>query len=172
MARIITLLRATTAVAAVGAACGAVLMFIIGARSTYNAVDIYFSGHADAKGHAAIDATRTLVASLDEFLFGLVLLFFAYGVLVLFIIRDQEAWQRRVDETGIPPWMQIRGLGDLKAKLLEVVVVLFAVSFLDVALEEQSRLEWSLLVLPIAMVATGAVVWLLRRSETEASGSD
>jgi hypothetical protein len=41
-------------------------------------------------------------------------------------------------------------------------VVLFAVAFLDVALELQSQLEWSLLVIPIAMVATGFVIWLPR----------
>jgi uncharacterized membrane protein YqhA len=168
MIRLVTLLRWMTVIAAVGATCGAVLMFIIGARSTYDAFDIYLTGRGDAEGHAGIDATPRWVSSLDEFLFGLVLLFFAYGVLVLFVVRDQDAWQRRADETGIPQWMQIRGIGELKAKLLEVVIVLFAVSFLDVALEQQSELEWSLLVIPIAMVATGFVVWLLRESEARA----
>ncbi len=165
MLRLITLIRATTIIPVVGATFGAALMFILGAATTYDAFVIFFTGRADATGHVGVDATAALITALDEYLFGLVLLFFAYGVLVLFVVRDTAAWKRRAGEAGIPRWMQITGLGELKAKLLEVIVVLFAVSFLKVALEQQSNLQWSLLVIPIAMVATGVVIWVLRRSE-------
>jgi uncharacterized membrane protein YqhA len=146
--RLITLVRAMTIIPVVGATFGAALMFILGAATTYDAFVIFFTGREDATGHVGVDATAALITALDEYLFGLVLLFFAYGVLVLFVVRDTAAWKQRAGEAGIPRWMQITGLGELK-----------------VALEQQSNLQWSLLVIPIAMVATGVVIWLLRRSE-------
>ncbi len=74
--------RYVSVIAVVAAAVGAVLMFVIGAVSTIDAIVTYLGGHEDKafSTDAALAATVEVVSALDQFLLGLVLLVFAYGV--------------------------------------------------------------------------------------------
>ena len=69
-------------VAVLFGALGAALMFLVGAITTIKAIGVYVgSGQEKAfSSAAALEATVDLVASLDQFLLGLFLLVFAYGV--------------------------------------------------------------------------------------------
>ena len=74
--------RWLAAVAVVFSAVGAAIMFIIGAVTTIKSVGTYFGVYGlDAfSSNAALKASVELIASLDQFLLGQVLLVVRYGV--------------------------------------------------------------------------------------------
>jgi uncharacterized membrane protein YqhA len=157
--------RYLSVVAVIFAAVGAVLMFTIGAVTTIDAVVTYFGGHEDKafSSDAALAATVEIVSSLDQFLLGLVLLVFAYGVYSLWVVADTAAWEEQRTKMHAPDWINVTTVTDLKVKLIEVVAVLLAVLFLKGVLKNPMTV-WSDLVVPIAVVLLAWTVWLIRRA--------
>lgn len=158
--------RYVSIIAVVFGAIGAVLMFVIGAVTTINAIVTYLGGHEDAafSSGAALAATVELISALDEFLLGLVLLVFAFGVYSLWVVADTEAWEAERTQLHVPDWLQITSVTDLKVKLLEVIAVLLAVLFLKGVLINP-EMEPTDLVVPIAVVLFAWTIWLIRRAE-------
>ena len=158
--------RYVSVIAVVAAAVGAVLMFVIGAVSTIDAIVTYLGGHEDKafSTDAALAATDEVVSALDEFLLGLVLLVFAYGVYSLWVVADTEAWDEERARIRAPDWLHVTSVTDLKVKLIEVIAVLLAVLFLKGVLLNPD-MEFSDLVVPIAVVLLAWTIWLIRRSE-------
>jgi uncharacterized membrane protein YqhA len=155
--------RYLSVIAVVFGAVGAVLMFVIGAVTTIDAVVTYFGGHEDKafSSDAALAATVEIVSSLDQFLLGLVLLVFAYGVYSLWVVADTAAWEEQRSKVHAPDWLNVTSVTDLKVKLIEVVAVLLAVLFLKGVLKNPMTV-WSDLVVPIAVVLLALTVWLIR----------
>ncbi len=156
-ARFVTLLAAVLA-----STVGAVIMIVIGLEDTLAAVRIQLGG--DAGGLPAGDATAiSIIGALDRFLMAIVLVYFAYGIYVLFIRPEQLP-----EELGIPKWLHIEGIGQLKQTLAEVIIVILFVLFLRVAVEtfvahgpELSWLElFKLLILPLSIVLLAAALKL------------
>lgn len=89
--------------------------FIVVAETTW---------HAFVDGHIGVDGAKHLavefVEMIDVFLLGTVLYIVALGLYELFVEPDLP----------MPEWLHIRDIDDLKAKLVGVVIVLMAVSFL------------------------------------------
>ena len=159
--------RWLSGIAVVFGAVGAALMFIIGAVTTLSAIGVYFGGKDDVKAFssdAALDATVDLVSSLDQFLLGLVLLIFAYGIYALFIVADKTKWETQSGVVNAPDWLNVESVTDLKVKLLEVVAVLLAVLFLKGILKSVEDIAWPDLVVPISVVLFAATVWLIRKA--------
>jgi uncharacterized membrane protein YqhA len=158
--------RYLSVVAVVFGAVGAVLMFVIGAVTTIDAVVTYFGGHEDKafSSDAALAATVEIVSSLDQFLLGLVLLVFAYGVYSLWVVADTAAWEEQRSKMHAPDWLNVTSVTDLKVKLIEVVAVLLAVLFLKGVLKNPMT-GWSDLVVPIAVILLAGTVWLIRKAE-------
>ena len=69
-----------------------------------------------------------LIEMTDLFLFGMVLYVVALGMFQLFINAD----------IPVPSWMRVESLNDLKTQLINVIVVLLAVSFLATAVSWSS----------------------------------
>lgn len=157
--------RYLSGIAVIFSAVGAVLMFVIGAVTTIDAVITYFGGHEDQafSSDAALAATVEIVSSLDQFLLGLVLLVFAFGVYSLWVVADSATWAERRDKLHAPDWLNVDSVTDLKVKLLEVVAVLLAVLFLKGVLKNPDT-AWSDLVVPIAVVLFALTVWLIRKA--------
>jgi uncharacterized membrane protein YqhA len=157
--------RYLSVIAVVFGAVGAVLMFVIGAVTTIDAVVTYFGGHEDKafSSDAALAATVEIVSSLDQFLLGLVLLVFAYGVYSLWVVADTAAWEEQRSKMHAPDWLNVTSVTDLKVKLIEVVAVLLAVLFLKGVLKNPMTV-WSDLVVPIAVVLLALTVWLIRKA--------
>lgn len=135
-------------------------MFIIGAVTTIKGIYTYFGG-GDVKAFssdAALTTTIDMITALDQFLLGLVLLVFAYGVYVLWLAPDDGA-----DQVQRPSWLRITTVTDLKVNLLEVIAVLLAVLFLKGVLED-SVVTWPDLVVPLAVALFAAAIWLIRRA--------
>ena len=139
-------------------------MFIIGSVTTIKSVGVYFGlyGLEAFSSNAALMASVELIAALDQFLLGLVLLVFAYGVFGLFVVADQEKWDSVQSDIRAPDWLKVTSVTDLKIKLLEVITVLLAVLFLKGVLTITGGNEWTDLVIPIAVVLFGATTWLIK----------
>lgn len=158
--------RYLSVVAVVFGALGAVLMFAIGAVTTIDAIVTYFGGHEDSafSSDAALGATVEVVSALDQFLLGMVLLVFAFGVYSLWVVADSATWAEQRNKLHAPDWLNVNSVTDLKVKLLEVVAVLLAVLFLKGVLKNPVT-EWSDLVVPLAVVLFALTVWLIRKAE-------
>jgi len=156
--------RWLTAVAVLFSAIGAGLMFIVGSATTVNSISVYFgfSGLEAFSSIAALKASVELIAALDQFLLGLVLLVFAYGVFTLFVVADEDRLESARSEINAPDWLRVTSVTDLKIKLLEVITVLLAVLFLKGILTITGGNEWTDLVIPIAVVLFGATTWLIK----------
>jgi uncharacterized membrane protein YqhA len=154
--------RYLSVIAVIFGAIGAILMFIIGAVTTVDSVVTYFGGHEDAafSSDAALSATVEIVSALDQFLLGLVLLVFAFGVYNLWIVTDSA---EEASKIRAPDWIKVTSVTDLKVQLIEVVAVLLAVLFLKGVLSNPETV-WTDLVVPIAVVLFAWTVWLIRRA--------
>jgi len=120
-------------------------------------------GPVGAATLARPSAAVHLVSALDRFLMGVVLLYFAFGVYLLFIRPD-----RTPDELGIPAWLHVEGIGQLEQTLAEVIIVILFVLFLRMALEsyiaQGPDLSWpaalKLLTLPVSIFLLSAALKL------------
>lgn len=138
-------LRAIMLIGSAGAMVGALLMFLQGSSFLYHAWHDFFTGQ---------QVVVPVLEAVDAFLFGIVLVIFAYGIAIGFVFSLPEGYGRR-----LPNWMKVEGVGQLKATLAEVVIVVLIVIFARVvvgSVELEKRFDWQLLVLPgsILLIAT------------------
>lgn len=125
--------RLFTLVAVLASLAGALIMFYLGADNTYAAFEHQFhsSPGKPVDGLPADEATViSLMVALDNFLIGVVLLFFSYGVYGLFIRPEFNS-----RDLGLPEWMHVEQIGQLKQTIAEVILVVLFVLFLRIALQ-------------------------------------
>jgi uncharacterized membrane protein YqhA len=136
-------LRAIMLIGSVGALVGSLLMFLQGGVFLHEAWHtILAEGDAVQK-----QVTVPVLEAVDSFLFGIVLVIFAYGIAIGFVFTLPEGYGQR-----LPVWMKVGGVGQLKATLAEVVIVVLIVIFARIVVEANGRLEWSMLVLPASIL--------------------
>ena len=140
---------------------GALLMFIIGAANTAEAVLRYFDLYGGFLQHVFYSPTSPdaaprpaanllLLESLDNGLTGLTFLYFAYGIYALFLTNSMPVGTA-------PRWLKVENIGSLKKTLLEVVAVLLAIMFVR-TLAEKMILDgpgpgWEMLIMPAGILA-------------------
>lgn len=131
---------------------GALLMFLIGAANTGEAVLRYFGLQVDATSTATNSprpaANLLLLESLDNGLTGLTFLYFAYGIYALFLTTSETMAEA-------PRWLKVENIAALKKTLLEVVAVLLAVMFVRVLAEKMltDGPRWEMLIMPTGIIA-------------------
>lgn len=125
--------RLLTLSAVASSFAGALLMFYLGVENTLEAFALQFGGEIaeDSELPRAELTIILLMDALDRFLLGMVLLFFSYGVYGLFIRPELTAGQ-----LGLPDWMHVEHIGQLKQTIAEVIIVVLFVLFMRVALEQ------------------------------------
>lgn len=154
--------RLVTLLATMASTLGAIIMIVIGLEDTLLAVWVQLGAEAGAMPRGDATVIR-IISALDRFLMAIVLLYFAYGIYVLFVRPD-----RSTEELGIPRWLRIEGIGQLKQTVAEVIVVVLFVLFLRVAVEtfvahgtDLSYLELlKLLTLPVSIFLLAAALKL------------
>jgi uncharacterized membrane protein YqhA len=149
--------------ASFGATVGAILMFGVGGSKLLNAVEHIFS----AEEFDSRIVTIAVMGSTDAFLFGIVLVIFAYAVTFGFVLTPP----RRI-EHSLPGWMRIKGVGELKHTLVEVILVYLIVDFATDLAETDDLPSWSTLVKPIAIVLIAAALRLFGRNEAGGKSDD
>ncbi|MAW82105.1 MAG: hypothetical protein CMI63_17850 [Parvularcula sp.] len=158
--------RLFTLVAVAASLGGALLMFYLGAENTFNAFAHQFTtSPKPVEGLPDDEATViSLMVALDNFLIGVVLLFFGYGVYGLFVRPDFNS-----RDLGLPEWLHVDQIGQLKQTLAEVIVVVLFVLFLRVALQTFQSGAGAItladvgrfLMLPLAIVLLAAALRLV-----------
>ena len=136
-------LRAIMLIGSAGAMVGALLMFLQGSSFLYHAWHDFFTGQ---------QVVVPVLEAVDAFLFGIVLVIFAYGIAIGFVFSLPEGYGRR-----LPNWMKVEGVGQLKATLAEVVIVVLSFARVGVGtVKLEKPFDWQLLVLPgsILLIAT------------------
>jgi uncharacterized membrane protein YqhA len=136
-------LRAIMLIGSAGAIVGSLLMFLQGAFYLHEAWHTIMAGG----GAAERQVTVPVLEAVDAFLFGIVLVIFAYGIAIGFVFTLPEGYGAR-----LPTWMKVGGVGQLKATLAEVVIVVLIVIFARIVVEANGHLEWSMLVLPASIL--------------------
>jgi len=156
-------LRAIMLIGSVGALVGSLLMFLQGGVFLHEAWHtIMTEGDAVQK-----QVTVPVLEAVDSFLFGIVLVIFAYGIAIGFVFTLPEGYGGR-----LPPWMKVGGVGQLKATLAEVVIVVLIVIFARVVVEAQGKFEWSMLVLPASILMISAALRMLELGGKEGKEED
>ena len=144
-------IRYMAIIAVVSALAGALLLFLVGGFRTIEAFLIML-GLKDAIGQEnAQTAVIFIIESLDNFLLGFVLLYFAYSTYFLFVAKEMSPEIR--EKVDMPTWLKVEDLGHMKRVLLEVILVLLAVFFLKLIIIENDALEWTVLIVPATIVA-------------------
>lgn len=156
--RLLSGTRLVTLVAVISSFAGSLLMFWLGFVNTWQAFATQFG---DPGEHMPADVMTVihLIGALDRFLIAIVLMFFGYGVYVLFVRPEATPPQ-----LGLPQWLHVESIGQLKQTLAEVIIIVLFVLFLRVALETfvagspgfDLKQALGFLVLPIAIVLLAA----------------
>jgi uncharacterized membrane protein YqhA len=145
-------LRAIMLIGSAGALVGSLLMFLQGAVFLHEAWHtILTEGDAVQK-----QVTVPVLEAVDSFLFGIVLVIFSYGIAIGFVFTLPEGYGHR-----LPTWMKVGGVGQLKATLAEVVIVVLIVIFARIVVEANGHLQWSMLVLPASILLIAAALRMI-----------
>ena len=156
-------LRAIMLIGSAGAMIGALLMFFQGGFYLYEAWHTLMT-----PGEAAErQVTVPVLEAVDAFLFGIVLVIFAYGIAIGFVFTLPEGYGER-----LPVWMKVGGVGQLKATLAEVVIVVLIVIFARIVVEANGHLQWSMLVLPASILMISAALRMLELGGKEGKEDD
>ncbi|HCU96158.1 MAG TPA: hypothetical protein DHU96_26930 [Actinobacteria bacterium] len=97
-----------------------------------------------------------LLLLTDLFLVGATLMIAAFGLYELFISRiDTEGAGMR-----LPGWLKMNDLNDLKARVISMIILVAAVSFVDVVVEFKGGLDTFYLGVAVAVVIAALTVFL------------
>ena len=163
MIRFLLSLRAIMLIGSAGAMIGALLMFFQGGFYLYEAWHTLMT-----PGHAAErQVTVPVLEAVDAFLFGIVLVIFAYGIAIGFVFTLPEGYGAR-----LPEWMKVGGVGQLKATLAEVVIVVLIVIFARVVVEANGHFQWSMLVLPLSILFIALALRMIELGGDRGSGEN
>jgi len=156
-------LRAIMLIGSAGALVGSLLMFLQGGFFLHEAWHtILAEGDAVQK-----QVTVPVLEAVDSFLFGIVLVIFAYGIAIGFVFTLPEGYGER-----LPVWMKVGGVGQLKATLAEVVIVVLIVIFARVVVEAQGKFEWSMLVLPASILMISVALRMIELGSKQVTKED
>lgn len=124
---------------------GSIVMFIVGSHNTYNAITaIAFNGQFGEKA-----VILPIIKALDAFLIGIILVIFSFGIYDFFVSVLEPA-----DHAGIrPDWFKFESTGELKNKLIEVVLVILSIKFFEQIIGNTDQLDEPVLYLVIPIGA-------------------
>lgn len=126
---------------------GSVVMFAVGSYNTYKAI-YEFVIYQNFDGTGVI---LPIVKALDAFLVGIILIIFSFGIYDFFVSKLEPA-----EHAGIrPDWFKFETTGELKTKLIEVVLVILSIKFFEQILGNIASFNEPLLLL---IIPTGAAI--------------
>lgn len=126
---------------------GSIAMFTVGSYNTYNA--IYAIGFEGDFGQKAV--ILPIIKALDAFLIGIILVIFSFGIYDFFVSVLEPA-----DHAGVrPDWFKFESTGELKNKLIEVVLVILAIKFFEQIIGNSDQFDEPVLYL---VIPTGAAI--------------
>ena len=142
-------------VAVLGSFVAATVLFGYGAARIGQLTVEAVAGPASAKGFK--DLSLGFIEAVDGFLLGTVFYIVALGLYELFVD----------DTVTLPAWLVVRGLEDLKNKLVGVVVVVLSVLFLGQAVSWDGQRDLLGFGAAIALVIAALTLFLSKGTKNE-----
>jgi uncharacterized membrane protein YqhA len=132
--------------------------FVYGADTFVRSIDVFFgeTGHAGAR-------LGLFLIVLDVFLAGVTLLITAIGLYELFIIKGApENGDDGVDQAraGLPAWLQMRDLDDLKTRIFSMLIMVATITFVDQLVETHNETTAFYMGLGVAVVVVALTIFL------------
>ena len=160
MLRVIFKVHFMALLAIVGSLLGSLLLFLIGAYEVYEAFLLFFGfGHPSVTGAEITESTATILSSLDSFLLGFVLLYFAYNLYFLLTFPDQR--EDRFGPIKMPPALHVESLDKMKKTILVIIVVSLSVFLLKENMLNVDGYVWTDLFVPLSIVAIAVAIKLI-----------
>lgn len=159
-------LRAIMLIGSAGAIVGALLMFLQGGYYLIEAWHIALASGSGFEHASERQVTVPVLEAVDAFLFGLVLVIFAYGIAIGFVFTLPKDYGGR-----LPAWMKVDGIGQLKASLSEVVIVVLIVMFARVVVESGGAFTYEMLVLPASILMIAIALRMIDLGSGHANGN-
>jgi uncharacterized membrane protein YqhA len=157
MVRYLLPLRFVMLLASIGALLGAAIMFWLAGVKLDHGFELLWSSGSGAPG----EITAAVMGATDSFLFGIVLVIFAYAIAFGFVLQVEDDTRER-----LPEWMHVQGASELKHALVEVIIVYIAVDFATDLAVGEGALGWQTLVKPASMVLIAAALRVLGAPHT------
>jgi uncharacterized membrane protein YqhA len=149
MLRYVLSLRLIMLLGALGAMVGALLMFWLGGANIIGGMRSLLAGDDNKV------VTGMIMSATDSFLFGVVLVVFAYAIAFGFAIDLEPQTRER-----LPQWMRVDSVSGLKHTLVEMILVYLVVDFAtDWA--QGNDLSWTTLLKPASILLIAAASRLL-----------
>ena len=146
--RPVSMTRSVILLSIIGTSLSAMAMMTYGLLVVFKVIVDAFKDRPYDVDHAKHFAIE-LIELTDLFLFGMALYVVSMGMVQLFLRPDVE----------VPAWMRVRDLADLKSQLVNVIVVLLAVSFLAVSVSWTSGSDIVYFGLAIGAVVVSLAVY-------------
>jgi len=107
---------------------------------------------------------------MDTFLVGATLMIAAFGFYELFIIKGEQP----SGALWLPKWLRMRDLEDLKARVVSMLILVAAITFVDRTVESQDQQEILFLGIGISIIiaALTTFLWFSRRNPPEPDIAD
>jgi len=148
------------ALAVIGSLLGSLLLFLIGAYEVFEAFLLFFGlGHPSVPGRETTEATAIILSSLDSFLLGFVLLYFAYNLFFLLTFPEQR--EKRFGPIKMPPALHVESLDKMKKTILVIIVVSLSVFLLKENMLNVDEYVWTDLFVPLSIVAIAVAIKLI-----------
>jgi len=126
---------------------GSMVMFTVGSYNTYKAV--YALVVEQSFGGSPV--ILPIIKALDAFLIGIILVIFSFGIYDFFVSKLEPA-----EHAGLrPDWFKFESTGELKTKLIEVVLVILAIKFFEQIIGNTDQFTEPILYL---IIPTGAAI--------------
>lgn len=143
-------------------------MFYTGSLKTIKAIEVYIKPYTQNSTNTHLTkydfSMIYIIESIDAFLLALVLMIFSYGILRIFILNI-ESKSKKENDIKEENWINVSSVGQLKMKLIEVIIVMLFVFFLKVILVHIENASWEMLILPFSILVLSTSLYLLKKSD-------
>ncbi len=107
---------------------------------------------------------------VDIFLFGMVMMIFAFGSYNLFISKlDNVSRDTRSNEVR-PNWVRVENFGELKSIFIKVVIMILIITFLELVVTNMALFQkdiYSILIIPIGILLIAYSLKLVHHKDKE-----
>ena len=125
-------LRFVTFLAVIGSMLASIALFIRSSMQIYEGLKMFVLNFSSGESHELEHLVAQFVASIDGYLFAMILIIFSMGIYELFINKIDPV-EKALDSR--PSWLQINSIDDLKASLGKVILMILIVSFFEHSLQ-------------------------------------
>ena len=153
--------RFLTLLAVIGSLVSSIVLFVYGTINVYVAFNNFVNQHVNGDHAEQGHMLAGFVASVDIYLFAMVLIIFSMGVYELFISKIDPV-ETKFDSR--PSWLRITSIDDLKSSLGRVILMVLIVSVFEHSLSIDYDKSVDLLYASVAVVLVALALYVTHLS--------